>query len=108
MAINVVCFTPNTEALRMKLTYDPKKRAKNLEKHGLDFEDCTEVFAGPTYDEPDERQDYGEPRIITAGFLRERMVVVAWTPRDGGRRIISMRKTNDGEKARFGQRFKKG
>jgi uncharacterized protein len=89
----------------MDLTYDPKKRASNLKKHGLDFEDCDEVFAGPTYDKPDERKDYGEPRIITAGFLRERMVMVVWTPRDGGRRIISMRKADDREKKNFGKRL---
>jgi uncharacterized protein len=52
-----------------------------------------------TYDEPDERKDYGEPRIVTAGFLKKRMVVVVRTPRDGGRHIMSMRKTNDREKS---------
>ena len=48
-----------------------------------------------------DRHDFGEERFITAGFLRERFVVVVWTPRDGGRRIISMRHGHDREKARF-------
>jgi len=39
---------------------------------------------------PDERRDYGEPRYITAGWLRDRFVIVVWTSRDGGRRIVSM------------------
>jgi uncharacterized DUF497 family protein len=38
------------------------------------------------------------------GFLRGRMVVVVWTPRGEARHIISMRKANDREKARYGQR----
>ena len=40
---------------------------------------------------PVERRDYGEPRFITVGWLRGRFVVVVWTPRQDGRRIISMR-----------------
>jgi hypothetical protein len=32
-----------------------------------------------------DRRDFGEERLITAGFLRERFVVVVWMPRDGGR-----------------------
>jgi uncharacterized protein len=79
-----------------------------MKNRGLDFEDCAEVFAGPTYDKPDERKNYGEPRIITVGLLRERMVMVVWTPRDEGRRIISMRKANDREKTIFGKQLGKG
>jgi uncharacterized DUF497 family protein len=33
------------------------------------------------------------------GFLADRMVMVVWTPRDGTRHVISMRKCNDREKA---------
>jgi uncharacterized protein len=29
----------------------------------------------------DDRFDYGEPRYISAGHLRGRMVVIVWTPR---------------------------
>ena len=86
----------------MKLTYDPAKRADTLKIRGLDFEDCAEVFAGPTYNEPDNRRDYGEPRIITFGLLNDRLVAVIWTPRDNTRRIISMRYAHASEEA---QRF---
>lgn len=34
-------------------------------------------------------------RARTVGFLGGRMVVLAWTPRNGARRIVSMRKAND-------------
>jgi uncharacterized protein len=92
----------------MKLTYDPVKRARTMKERGLDFEDCAEVFAGPTYDTPDDRRDYGEPRIKTIGWLAGCLVSVVWTPRNDTRRIISMRYINDREKARYGQRFGKG
>lgn len=87
----------------MKIAYDPAKRASNLKKHGLDFEDAGEVFAGPTLDVPDTRRDYGEERIRSFGFLGVTLVSVVWTLREGARRIISMRKANDREKARFGK-----
>jgi len=59
----------------MKITFDPAKRASTLKDRGLDFADAVEVFAGKTPDIPDERRDYGEPRIITVGSLRERMAI---------------------------------
>ena len=92
----------------MKITYDPAKRARTLKERGLDFEDCGEVFAGPTLDAPDNRRDYGEPRVRTFGLLGDRLVSVVWTPRDDTRRIISMRYANDREKARYGQLLGEG
>ena len=51
-----------------------------------------EVFAGATLTVEDDRQDYGEDRFITIGFLDATMVVLVWTPRGGAHRIISVRK----------------
>ena len=59
------------------------------------------MFAGRTLTLPDTRRAYGEMRFITAGWLRERFVVIVWTPRDGGRRIISMRHGHGDEEAWF-------
>ena len=53
----------------------------------------------------DERRDYKEPRFITVGKLNGRMVVVVWTPRGNSRRIISMRKCNEREQARYQERL---
>ena len=89
----------------MKITFDPAKRASTLRDRNLDFVDAGEVFAGKALNIPDERRDYSEPRIITVGLLRGRMVIVVWTPRGGGRLVFSMRKANDREKARFGKRL---
>jgi uncharacterized protein len=91
--------------LDVKISYDPVKRARTLEERGLDFQDSVEVFAGPTLDLPDERREYGEVRIMTAGLLRGRMVIVIWTARGDVRHIISMRKANEREKTRYGQRL---
>ena len=82
-------------------TWDERKRRQTLEGRGLDFADAETVFAGRTLTLPDERRDYGEPRYITAGRLRGRFVMVVWTPRDDGRRIISMRYGHADEEAYF-------
>ena len=42
---------------------------------------AAEVFAGPTLSVTDDREDYGEQRFITIGFLGGAMVVLVWTPR---------------------------
>jgi uncharacterized DUF497 family protein len=89
----------------MRITYDTPKRDETLLERGIDFEDAREVFDGVTLDSPDERFDYGETRIITFGHLRGRLVCVVWTARDDARHIISMRKANDREKARYEQRM---
>lgn len=85
----------------VKISYDPAKRAATLEHRGLDFANAGEVFAGPHASALDDRQDYGEVRHITAGYLAGRLVVVVWTPRDGTRRIISMRYAHEREAKRW-------
>jgi uncharacterized DUF497 family protein len=89
----------------VQIEFDPEKRNRTLAERGLDFVSAAEVFRGPVLDIPDERQDYGEPRTITFGFLRGRMVALVWTPRGAARRIISMRYANDREIARLQARL---
>ncbi len=89
----------------MAITFDPAKRDRSLAERGLDFQRCAEVFAGRHYTAEEERQPYGEIRFITVGPLDGRMVVIVWTSRGADRRIISMRKANDREQARYATRF---
>jgi uncharacterized protein len=85
------------------ISYDPTKRAKVLADRGLDFAQAATVFSGPVAEIEDTRRDYGERRFITAGWLDDRMVVIVWTPRDGSRRIISMRYAHEREEALWRQ-----
>jgi uncharacterized DUF497 family protein len=89
----------------MRITFDPAKRAETLRKRRIDFRDAERVFAGLTYTIPDQRLPYPEERFITVGLLSGRMVIVVWTPTEDGRRIISMRKANAREQARYSHRF---
>jgi uncharacterized protein len=81
------------------LTYDPDKRARTLAERNLDFEDARFVFETVNFETEDRRKDYGEKRIICYGMLRDRMVVIGYTPRGADRHVFSMRKANDREKA---------
>jgi hypothetical protein len=91
----------------MSVSFDPAKRAATLRDRGIDFLDAAKVFAGPTATWLDDRFEYGEARYLTAGRLAARMVLIAWTPRGEGRRIISMRFCHAKEESRIRRRFPK-
>jgi len=83
----------------MKIEFDSDKRDKTLKERGLDFSRAVEVFAGVHFTGQDTRSEYAEDRFITVGTMNARLVVLVWTPRGEIRRIISMRKANEREKA---------
>ena len=85
----------------MRITFDNAKRDRTLRERGLDLADAAQVFAGISFSDPDTRFDYGEVRQVTLGMLHGEIVVVVWTERDRGRRIISMRKANVYERRRY-------
>ena len=85
----------------MRINYDPDKRQKTSDELGLDLEGALLVFSGLTFEVEDDRQDYGETRIICFGYLRDRLVVIGYTPRDAIRHIFSMRKANEREQAKI-------
>lgn len=89
----------------MLIEFDPAKRAATLADRGVDFEHAGDVFAGRHYTMPDPRYRYTEDRFITVGLLDGHMVVMIWTPRGEARRIISMRKANAREQARYAHHF---
>ena len=89
----------------MTFEFDAAKHVWTLENRGLDMGRAQEIFAGQTLSVEDDREDYGEARMITIGFLDARMVVMVWTPRSAACRIISLRKANAREQAQYGPRF---
>ena len=56
----------------MDISFDPAKQAETLAERGLDFADAGLLFEGDTVTIQDNRFGYGEPRLITAGYLRGR------------------------------------
>jgi len=89
----------------VRITLDAAKRTTILETRGIDLLDAAKVFAGPTATWPDDRFDYGEARQLTAGFLADRVVLIAWTQRGAARRVISMRYCHAKEVRKFRRQF---
>ncbi|MFM8442197.1 MAG: BrnT family toxin [Methylococcus sp.] len=88
----------------MIIEFDIDKRTTTLQERSLDFALAAEIFAGRHFTNEDTRDDYSDPRYITVGKRHGRRVVVVWTPRGEARRIISMRKANEREQARYAHR----
>ena len=85
----------------MKFEWDESKNRKNFSKHGVDFNDATEIFSSIRVTAVDKRKDYGEVRKITIGRIGKSICVVVYTERDETRRIISARKANVRERRRY-------
>lgn len=81
----------------VQIEFDETKRRKILSERGLDLADASLVFADDHYEIVDDRKDYGEIRYRVWGFLRGRRVSLVWTPRNGRRRIITMRHAHEQE-----------
>ena len=77
----------------MEFEWDPKKAAANLEKHGIDFADASTVLGDPLeVTIPDPGHSEGEARFLSLGLSSaHRLLVVAYTERDGKIRIIHAR-----------------
>lgn len=77
----------------MHFEWNPTKAKKNLDKHGVSFEEAASVFYDPlaaTGVDPDHSE--GEERMVTFGVSSAgRLLVVAHTERGDAIRIISAR-----------------
>jgi uncharacterized DUF497 family protein len=84
----------------MKFDWDPNKAARNLQRHGVAFEEAATVFddvLGWTFFDPDHSQD--EDRFLTIGTSNlGRLLIVAHTEEDDAIRIISAREVTRHER----------
>ena len=83
-----------------------QKRHANIRKHGIDFEDVTEVFSKESITIVDDRYEYGERRYVTFGLLKGRVVAVAHTENDEFIQIISARKATRNEEIAYFKQIK--
>jgi hypothetical protein len=93
----------------MRFEWDERKNRLNIRKHGFDFVDAAKVFAGPMVIALDDREDYGEERLIGIGILEARTVVVVYVERGINTiRIISLRKALSYEKKQYEEALRNG
>jgi uncharacterized DUF497 family protein len=88
----------------MFITFDPKKDEKNIEKHdGVSLAEAVGFEWDEAVTWPDQRQDYGENRMVGLGYIGNRLFNVVFVDRGEERRIISLRKANQREVKRYAQ-----
>jgi uncharacterized DUF497 family protein len=85
----------------MQFEWDDRKSARNALERGLPFEVAMAMFDGPTLELEDDRQDYGERRVIAFGAVGGRVLACVYTDRDGARRIISLRAAKRSERDEY-------
>ena len=73
----------------MEFEWDEAKAASSLRKHGVDFEDALQIFAGRVRLASDLRRDHGEPRFIALGEVSGDVLKVVFTHRGSAYRLIS-------------------
>jgi len=83
--------------------WDPRTASASRRKHGVDFADATSVFEDEqALTVRDEISAVDEPRFLTLGRdLLGRLLVVTYTRRDEGIRLISARRATGPERRRY-------
>jgi uncharacterized DUF497 family protein len=85
----------------VKIEFDPAKDARNIELLGISFEESARVEWESALVVQDTRKNYGEPRYRAFGFIGNRLHALVVTPREGGMRVISLRRANSREVLRY-------
>lgn len=89
----------------IRFEWDPRKEQRNLEKHGVGFDEASTVFADTlsiTIPDPDHSDD-DERWVTTGSSHRQRLLVVVHTEHDEKQvvRIISARPADPDERREY-------
>jgi uncharacterized DUF497 family protein len=85
------------------VAWDEAKNRANQRKHGISFEEASELFRGDEYLEIfDEEHSVAEDRFIAIGPIRRGLVLIIWTERDENTiRVISARWATKNEQSLY-------
>jgi uncharacterized DUF497 family protein len=84
------------------VTFDPRKNAANLKKHGISLTEGDGVLNDPLAVTVEDESAQGEHRFVTLGTnMFGSLRVVVWTPRGDDFRIISVRKAAPKERRNY-------
>jgi len=79
--------------------WDENKAQSNIKKHGVTFEEATEVFFDPFHQTGDASMDSAETRDFIIGYtFSQRLLLAVYTERDNQTRIISARPATRAER----------
>jgi uncharacterized protein len=82
--------------------WDATKAAENHLRHGVEFETARQVFRDPfAIEQLDDREDYGEDRLILIGMGNGIVLTIVYTERDARIRLISARRATKHEQDEY-------
>lgn len=87
-------------SISVEITFDPEKNARNLRERNLSFELAAEFDFENAVTHIEHRR--GEDRIVSVGYLGDRLHVLCYLETDAGIRVISFRKANQREATKYG------
>ena len=91
----------------VEFDWDPIKERRNVERHGVDFNDAATIFRLPRVERQSDRR--GEPRWTTTGKMTDgRFWTVVYTKRGEKTRIISARRARAKEEREYRAVFGEG
>ena len=91
--------------MALEFEWDQAKARTNLAKHGVSFESATSVFRDAfALAVVDDREDYGEERILIIGMVDGQLLSVIYTERSENIRIISARRASPYEQQIYNER----
>ncbi|MDA8108710.1 MAG: BrnT family toxin [Betaproteobacteria bacterium] len=86
----------------MSASFDPKKNAANIKKHGVPLSEGDGVLSDPLALTVEDQSAEGERRFVTIGTnLFGNVMVVVHAARPDGPRIISVRKPDPKERRNY-------
>lgn len=86
----------------MVISYDPGKNIQNMLRRRLSFERAADFEFDDAVIWEDTRKPYPETRFVALGYLDDRLHVLCFSNTADGIRVISFRKANKREGARYG------
>ncbi|NER93169.1 MAG: BrnT family toxin [Symploca sp. SIO1B1] len=91
----------------VEFEWDSNKAQSNLEKHDVSFEEATEAFFDPFYQEgvatPNNVSSSEEREFILGYSLKQRLLLVVYVERGRRNRIISARRATRNERKLYEQ-----
>ncbi len=87
------------EYVELQFEWDETKARANLKKHRVSFLTAAEIFSSKMLERIDDRQDYGEERVVALGAADAEIYRVVFTWRGENHvRIISAQKASRHER----------
>ena len=65
--------------LEYEFEWDERKNQHNIQKHGIDFHRAALIFRARIVERIDDREDYGEERLIALGLVGQDVYRVVFT-----------------------------